>query len=581
MFEFQDEYIEEEEKDVSTQFLQTQKNQLIDLQEHLERYCNVLPVFGFNSAKYDLNLIKGYLLPLLVNERGIEPTVIKKANQFVSFKFGDVQLLDILNFLGGATSLDSFLKACKTSETKGYFPYEWFDCSEKLYDTHLPPYEAFFNKLRNCNPLEKEYKEYENLLNSGATVESALIKLRLSQPPPTGGENYEYLLSIWEKEKMTTFRDFLRWYNNKDVVPTLEAMQKMIAFYHNKEIDMLKLGCTLPNLANICLHKSTSAKFYPFTENDKDLLEKIREDMVGGPSIVFTRKAVVDETFIRDSTNLCKSIVGIDASQLYPFSMCQEMPTGLYTRWDNDSELGKFKPKQNKTRSFENMVMSYYQRLRPDCKIVSFYTTGTQKKIDCFSVDGFCEHCNTIFEAMGCFYHFCPCQEARPSLTEDDILRGTKKREMDELRREYLIEKGYNVIEMYECEWWQLYKTDSVVKQHLRDSFPYRLPLSEVRLLEKIKNGSLFGYVQCDIQVPPELRNDFANFPPIFKNVNVGREDIGSLMKNYAEQEGILSQPRRMLISSYSLENGTLITPLLLFYVSLGLVCTKIYRLVE
>ena len=50
--------VEEEEKDLSTQFLQMQKNQLIDLQEHFERYCNVLPVFGFNSAKYDFNLIK-------------------------------------------------------------------------------------------------------------------------------------------------------------------------------------------------------------------------------------------------------------------------------------------------------------------------------------------------------------------------------------------------------------------------------------------------------------------------------------------------------------------------------------------
>ena len=53
--------------------------------------------------------------------------------------------------------------------------------------------------------------------------------------------------------------------------------------------------------------------------SDKDLCEKIREDMTGGPSIVFTRKAVVDETFIRNYSNVCKSIVGIDASQLYPF----------------------------------------------------------------------------------------------------------------------------------------------------------------------------------------------------------------------------------------------------------------------
>ena len=99
---------------------------------------------------------------------------------------------------------------------------------------------------------------------------------------------------------MCTFKDFLRWYNNKDVAPTLEAMQKMLAFYPKKGIDMLKLGCTLPNLTIICLHKATSAKFYPFTETDKELLQKIREDMVGGPSIVFTRKAVVDETFIRN-----------------------------------------------------------------------------------------------------------------------------------------------------------------------------------------------------------------------------------------------------------------------------------------
>ena len=101
---------EEEEKYFSTQFLQMQKNQVIDLQKHFERYCNVLPVFGFNSAKYDIDLIKSYLLPILVKERDIEPKVIKKANQFVSFKFGDIQLLDIMNFLGGATSLDSFLK---------------------------------------------------------------------------------------------------------------------------------------------------------------------------------------------------------------------------------------------------------------------------------------------------------------------------------------------------------------------------------------------------------------------------------------------------------------------------------------
>ena len=109
---------------VSAEILQVQKNQLIDVQERLERYCKPLLVLGFNSAKYDINLIKSslFLLPKLINSRDIEPVVIRKTNQYISFKFGVIKLLDIMNILGGATSLDSFLKAYKTSETKRFFP---------------------------------------------------------------------------------------------------------------------------------------------------------------------------------------------------------------------------------------------------------------------------------------------------------------------------------------------------------------------------------------------------------------------------------------------------------------------------
>ena len=67
----------ENENCASTQLLWIQKNQLFELQEHLKRFCNVLPVFGFNSSKYGLNLIEPYLQPIAVNERDIEPTAIK------------------------------------------------------------------------------------------------------------------------------------------------------------------------------------------------------------------------------------------------------------------------------------------------------------------------------------------------------------------------------------------------------------------------------------------------------------------------------------------------------------------------
>ena len=77
----------------------------------------------------------------------------------------------------------------------------------------------------------------------------------------------------------------------------------------------------------------------------------------------------------------------------------------------------------------------------------------------------------TLFEAIGCLYHFCPCQELRPSLTEEDIQRGSQNRELDALRRHYIQEKRFKVIEMWECQWWRLYKKTNTVKQLSDNTF--------------------------------------------------------------------------------------------------------------
>ena len=52
-------------------------------------------------------------------------------------------------------------------------------------------------------------------------------------------------------------------------------------------------------------------------------------------------------------------------------------------------------------------------------------------------------------------------------------------------------------------------------------------------------------------------------------------------MRDYAIDNDLLKQPQRMLISSFKLENGIVITPLLNFYLSLGLKCTKNYGFVQ
>ena len=158
------------------------------------------------------------------------------------------------------------------------------------------------------------------------------------------------------------------------------------------------------------------------------------------------------------------------------------------------------------------------------------------------------------------------------------IFNVVARRALDALRRHNIQEKGYKVIEMWECEWWRLYKTTKTVKKHIREHFPYRRSLAAEQLLEEIKEGKLVGHVQCIIELPEKLRANFANFPPIIRNTLVSKSDIGDLMSNYAEEKRLMSQPRRMLISSFTLQNWRLNAPLLLFYLQLALVCTKKYR---
>ena len=114
---------------------------------------------------------------------------------------------------------------------------------------------------------------------------------------------------------------------------------------------------------------------------------------------------------------------------------------------------------------------------------------------------------------MGCFYHFCPCQELHRSLIEEDIQRGSRKRELDALTRHFIQEEGFKVFGMWECEWWRLYKTPYTVKKHIREHFPYRRSLGAEQLLEEIKEGKLFYYLQCDIEVPEKLRSKSDNSP--------------------------------------------------------------------
>jgi hypothetical protein len=107
---------------------------------------------------------------------------------------------------------------------------------------------------------------------------------------------------------MKTFKDFLEWYNNLDVLPFIEAVEKMKDFCKLKRLDIFKDGVSLPGLVLKYLMKSTDSDFYLFDEEDKitndDRTRKnlsclLKDSIVGGPSIIFRRYHEANKRDIR------------------------------------------------------------------------------------------------------------------------------------------------------------------------------------------------------------------------------------------------------------------------------------------
>ena len=164
------------------------------LLDQLFSWLQQLPVIGFNSGKYDLNMIKRLFVPFVLAPREDQDEscfVIKRQNTFMCFSTNKLRFLDIKNYLAPGVSYEKYLKAYGCSVQKGHFPYEYIDDLQKLKERSLPHQAAFFSRLKNEGISDTDY---------------ALCQ------------------EAWRTDQMTTMRDFLVFYNNRDVVPFLEAI---------------------------------------------------------------------------------------------------------------------------------------------------------------------------------------------------------------------------------------------------------------------------------------------------------------------------------------------------------------------
>ena len=99
--------------------------------------------------------------------------------------------------------------------------------------------------------------------------------------------------------------------------------------------------------------------------------------------------------------------------------------------------------------------------------------------------------------------------------------------------------------------------------------------------LQKIQNGELFGFIECDVEVPKSLRNYFSELPPIFKNSTISFEDIGQHMQKWCFDHSTNPKKTRKLVGSMWGKKILLYTPLLQWYLDHGLQVTKIYQIIK
>ena len=298
------EELERREKNIRDQvraaFIPDDINMLTKAQQFkIEEWCNQVPVLGFNSGRYDLNLIREHFAEL-VADTADKVKVAKNGNKIMFIFSKNFRFLDIINYLSPGTSYEKWVKAYECKTVKSWFPYEWFDSSEKLDFKGLPDYEHWYSKLKGCYLLTKA--------------------------------EWEGCKKLFEEKRMKTFADWLRYYNNLDVAPGLEALEKMRAFYIDKGIDIFKDAVSISGVSLHYLLRGCVERGADLYSPCKEAYEMLKAAVVGGPSLVFTREHEVGVTKIRShriaEPRFCKNIVGYDANALYLSTMLRDMPCG-------------------------------------------------------------------------------------------------------------------------------------------------------------------------------------------------------------------------------------------------------------
>ncbi|KAJ8574843.1 hypothetical protein ON010_g4368 [Phytophthora cinnamomi] len=270
-----------------------------------------VPVFGFNSGSYDINMIKNDLFEVL----GDIDKVIKNGG-YMTISTDDYKFLDkyVTTYLGGCKCVDSI--RCVCGMTKGVFPYEYTTSYDVLNETELPPKSAFYSKYNNLDvapfvlAIEKYRKEAKREFDMTKDHVAKIMKKQLCA------------LCYCKLNEEIVSADRIN--NNLGHIGGNVMITCIACNVARKDMDIRAF-----RYKRLLDYNANRLVFF-IDKKESDIYYKMNANIAGGPSIIFNRYAKCNETEIHGARAYDGIIDDIKADKISGFLECDvETPEHL------------------------------------------------------------------------------------------------------------------------------------------------------------------------------------------------------------------------------------------------------------
>ncbi|GIY46831.1 hypothetical protein CDAR_7451 [Caerostris darwini] len=186
---------------------------------------------------------------------------------------------------------------------KGVYPYDYMDCEEKYKETELPPKEAFYNRLNECDISDEDYKHAQN---------------------------------VWKSFNINNLREYSELYVKTDVLILADIFEK----FRDVCLKTYKLDpawyFTAPGLSWNAMLKKTRVKLDLI--HDIDMVLMIEKGVRGGISQCCNRYSKANNKYMKeyDKNKESNYLMYLDANNLYGWAMSQYLPHGGF-KWVNNN----------------------------------------------------------------------------------------------------------------------------------------------------------------------------------------------------------------------------------------------------